>query len=195
MPRAHSATHTQSIYGRINPHQPQPFFLACICGLPRLCHPCILCMCILSVYLTSHLSHRPLLVSYYMYSPPLKYIFGMSRLYFTCIPLVSHRILGIPCIPVASLYQSISSHLAADPLYLPLYPTTVSLSLYRSSCIRTYLAVSISSCIPLYYCISPHPTASKTGYGQNYTPGREGYVLLFCTYASSLYRSIYIPKT
>jgi len=71
------------------------------------------------------------------FSPPLACIFGMPRLYFTCIPPVSHGILGIPCIHSIS----ISIHFAADPQY----PAV-------SSCIRTYLAKS--SCIPLYLTVS-----------------------------------------
>ena len=45
---------------------------------------------------------------------------------------------------------------------IPLYLTV-------SSCIRTYLAVSIQ----LYPAVShsPYPTASKSGYDQKYTPG------------------------
>jgi len=37
----------------------------------------------------------------YLGVQPLACIFGISRLYFTCIPPVSQRILGIPCIPVS----------------------------------------------------------------------------------------------
>ena len=74
-------------------------------------------------------------------SPPLACIFGMSRLYFTCIPPVSHRILDIPCIPVSILYLSMLQQIHC----IPLYPTV-------SSCIRTYLAVS--SCILLYLTVS-----------------------------------------
>jgi len=37
-------------------------------------------------------------------SPPLARICGMSRLYFTCIPPVSHRILGISLCPCISIY-------------------------------------------------------------------------------------------
>jgi len=65
-------------------------------------------------------------------SPPLAYIFGISRLYFTCIPPVSHRILGIPCIPVSVLYLSI--HFAADPLF-PGVSHCIQLYPYVSSCI------------------------------------------------------------
>ena len=74
-------------------------------------------------------------------SPPLACIFGTSRLYFTCTPPVSHRILGISCIPVSILYLSILQQIHC----ITLYPTI-------SSCIRTYLA--ISSCIPLYLTVS-----------------------------------------
>ena len=68
-------------------------------------------------------------------SPPLACIMGMSRLYLTCIPLVSHRrILGIPCIPVSILVlcQFCSSSRSAVsrciPYCIQLYP-------YASSCI------------------------------------------------------------
>ena len=61
-------------------------------------------------------------------SPPLACIFGMSRLYFTCISPVSHRIFvfGIPCIPVSILYLSILQQIHC----IPLYPTVFN-------CIRT----------------------------------------------------------
>jgi len=77
---------------------------------------------------------------------PGVYFWGMSRLYFTCIPPVSYRILvlGIrPCIPVSILYLSILKQIHC----IPLYPTVSS-----CVCVRTYLAVS--SCIPLYLTVS-----------------------------------------
>jgi len=88
---------------------------------------------------------------------PGVYFLGMSRLYSTCIPPVSHRILRISLSAAAvsvSLYLS-TTHLAifaADPRYPAvshciLYP-------YVSSCIQL---PAVSHCIPLYL------TASKTG--------------------------------
>jgi len=79
-------------------------------------------------------------------SPSLPCIFGMSRLYFTCIPPVSHRILGIRYIPVSILYLSILQQIHC----IPLYPTVFSCIL------RTYLAVSscMRRCIPLYLTVS-----------------------------------------
>jgi len=65
-----------------------------------------------------------------MVSPPLECIFGISRLYFTCIPPVSNRILGTPLYPC--IY--ISSHFAADPLY-PAVSRCIQLYPYVSSCI------------------------------------------------------------
>ena len=55
-------------------------------------------------------------------SPPLACIFGTFCLYFTCIPPVSHRILGLSRV---SLYQSISIHFCSRstvPRCIPLYP-------------------------------------------------------------------------
>jgi len=49
--------------------------------------------------------------------PPLACIFGIPRLYFTCILPVSPRILGIPLYPCINLYYTTSSHYGADPLY------------------------------------------------------------------------------
>jgi len=65
---------------------------------------------------------------------------AVFHLYPACI---SHRILGIPCIPVSILYLSILQQMHCH--CIPLYPTV-------SSCIRKYLAVS--SCIPLYLTVS-----------------------------------------
>jgi len=74
----------------------------------------------------------------------LKCIFGISRLYFTCIPPVSHRILGTPLYPGVDLYLAILKQIHC----IPLYPT-------ESSCIRTYLAVSSCiCCVPLYLTVS-----------------------------------------
>jgi len=63
-------------------------------------------------------------------SPPLECIFWITRLFFTCIPPVSHRILGIP------LYPSIYLHLAIlQQIHcIQLYP-------YVSSCIQLYLTI------------------------------------------------------
>jgi len=71
-------------------------------------------------------------------SPPLACICGMSRLYSTCIPPVSHHILRIPLYPrIIYLHLASLQQIHGSPLYLTV-----------SSCIRTYLAVS--SCIQLY---------------------------------------------
>jgi len=85
-----------------------------------------------------------MLGSGYPDSPPLACIFGTSRLYSTCIPPVSHRILGIPlypCIFLNLVHLTILQQIHCIPLYLT-----------ASSCICTYLA--ISSCIPLYLTVS-----------------------------------------
>ena len=74
-------------------------------------------------------------------SPPLACILGISRLYFTCTPPVSHHILGTPLYLYIDLYLAMLQQIHC----IPLYPTA-------SRCIRTYLAVS--SCIPLYLTVS-----------------------------------------
>jgi len=62
-----------------------------------------------------------------------------------------------PVYPCIDLYLAIVQQI----YWIPLYPTV-------SSYFRTYLAVY--SCIPLYLTLSHR--LKKTGYGQNYTPGR-----------------------
>ena len=74
-------------------------------------------------------------------SPPLACILGMSRLDSTCIPPVSHHILGIPLYPCIYLHLAILQQIHCILLYLTV-----------SSCIHTYLAVS--SCVPLYLTVS-----------------------------------------
>jgi len=97
----------------------------------------------------------------------------MSRLYFTCILTVSHRISLVLGISRVSLYRfyiiylsisllvSLSDTICSAYLYLIyLYlhfaesrsRSTVSLYPTTSSCIRAYLAVS--SCIPLNLTVS-----------------------------------------
>jgi len=82
-------------------------------------------------------------------SPPLACVCGTSRLYFSCILPVSHRILLALCIPRAN---PVSSYFAADPLY-----------------------PAVSHCIQLYSCVSSYiqlylmypATTSKRGYDQS----------------------------
>jgi len=75
--------------------------------------------------------------------------FGMSRLYSTCIPPASHRILVIPLYPCyVYLHLAVLQQIHCIPLYL------------TDHCIQLYPYVS--SCIPLYLIV--YPTASKTGY-------------------------------
>jgi len=80
-------------------------------------------------------------------SPPLACIFGISRLYFTCILPVSHRILG-PWYPAVSLlYLANLQQIHC----IPLYPTVTV-----SSCIRIILPyISSCICIQLYTCCIP----------------------------------------
>ena len=79
-------------------------------------------------------------------SPPLAYIFWMSRLYSICIiPPTSHRILSIPLYPCVYLHLAILQEIHCIPLYLNV-----------SSCIRSYPAVS--SCIPQSRCTCMSPS-------------------------------------
>ena len=55
-------------------------------------------------------------------STPLACIFGISRLYFTCIPPVSHRILDVPLYPCIDRYLAIMQQIHC----IPLYPTVSS---------------------------------------------------------------------
>jgi len=71
-------------------------------------------------------------------------IFGISCFISTCIPPVSHRILGIPLCPCIDLYLAILQQIHCTPLF-----STVS------SCIRTYL-LGVSRCIPLYLSTVSH---------------------------------------
>jgi len=73
--------------------------------------------------------------------PPLECIFWIPRLYSTCIPPVSHRILGIPLYPCIYLHPAVLQQIHC----ILLYPAV-------SSCICTNLAVS--SCIQLYLTVS-----------------------------------------
>jgi len=85
-------------------------------------------------------------------------------------------ILGIPLYPCIYLHLAISQQIARYPAVshcIQLYP-------YVSSCIQLYPAAGIS----------PHPTASKTGYGQKYTPG-EGSHLAFTRYCHCQYCMVY----
>jgi len=47
---------------------------------------------------------------------PLECIFGIFRLHFTCIPPVSHRILGTPLYPCIDLYLAIFQQIHYIPL-------------------------------------------------------------------------------
>jgi len=135
-----------------------------------------------SYYYGPDATHPQYAYAYGLYdSPaPLACIFGISRLHFTCstftcILPVSYRILGIPLYPCIYIQPNLAI-LQQIHWCIPLYPTVSS-----CICICTYLAVlavSVSSCIYLAVsrCISPYPTASKTGYrySKKHTPG-EGY--------------------
>jgi len=69
--------------------------------------------------------------------PPLVCIFGMSRLYSTCIPPVSHRILGISRYPCIYLHLAILQQIHCIPLNITVYQA-VSVRIY----IELYPAVS-----------------------------------------------------
>jgi len=110
------------------------------------------------------LCYRTISISTLVSPPPVACIFGfvMSRLYSTCIPPVSHRILGNLLYPCIYLHLAILQQIHGIPLYLTI--------------LQLYPYVSTSSCIQLpavSSCISPYPTTSKTGYGQKYTPGER----------------------
>jgi len=95
-------------------------------------------------------------------SPPLACIFGMSRLYSTCIPPVSHRILGTP------LYLSTSrtpNNFAADPL-CPAVSHCTQLYLYVSSYIQLYPAVSHRIPPPRKRDMAHNTLQGRAGIGQ-----------------------------
>jgi len=100
---------------------------------------------------------------------PLACILGLPRLYFTYILPVFH--VYPACIsPISCLYLTIS--LVSRCIWPFCSRSTVS------RCIPLYPAVSVRiklySAVPAASrCISSYLTASKTGYGQKYTP-REG---------------------
>ena len=99
-------------------------------------------------------------------------------MYFWNRPPVFHLYLACispyPWYPAVFLYLAILQQIHC----IPLYPTV-------SSCICTYLAVSSCIC-----CISPYPTASKTGYNQKYTPG-EGYPASCLNHPPTPYLGLY----
>jgi len=72
-------------------------------------------------------------------------IFGISRLYSTCIPPVSHHILGIPLYPCIYLHLAISQQIHGIPL---LYASLYSICICIQSCqlSAVFVVSSIYSC-------------------------------------------------
>ena len=88
-------------------------------------------------------------------SPPLEYILGTSRMYFTCVP---PRILGIPRCPGIDLYLVMLQQIHCIPLYSTI--SRVSVSVSSSTRIRIRIVSSCICCIGIGF--TPLPLTTLT---------------------------------